>query len=199
MLNYHCHSQTKAVEGGHCLVRTASVSDAPAVAAVLKSVSAVWSVAQLEASIYAHEPWQLLRPSAQFCLIILMSCQSLLPAGLGTMQASMQQQHTLVLLATAGEVHVGCVIAWLIEDELQILDIAVQPTHRRQGHGKALMEAVMFAALGQGCILATLEVSRDNAAAVQLYVQLGFQTVHVRKSYYGDGSDALLMNKCMQS
>lgn len=104
-----------------------------------------------------------------------------------------------MLLATTGEAHVGCVIAWLIEDEMQILDIAVHPTHRRQGHGTALLEAVMSAALGRGCTLATLEVSRDNAAAIQLYEQLGFQKVHVRKSYYGDGSDALLMNKCMQS
>lgn len=58
MLKYHCHPQTQAVEGVHRLVRTASVSDAPALAALLKSVSAVWSVAQLEASICVYVSWQ---------------------------------------------------------------------------------------------------------------------------------------------
>jgi len=114
-----------------------------------------------------------------------------------TMQATLQQSHTLALLATTGPISVGCILAWLLDDELQILDIVVHPTHRRQGIGRALLKVLLTQAQERGCTLATLEVSEDNAAAVQLYQQLGFQQVHVRKSYYRDGSDALLMNKCV--
>ncbi len=114
-----------------------------------------------------------------------------------TMQATLQQSHTLALLATTGPISVGCILAWLLDDELQILDIVVHPTHRRQGIGRALLKVLLTQAQERGCTLATLEVSEDNAAAVQLYQQLGFQQVHVRKSYYRNGSDALLMNKCV--
>lgn len=113
-----------------------------------------------------------------------------------TMQATLQQSHTLALLATTGPNSAGCILAWLLDDELQILDIIVHPTHRRQGIGKALLRVLLTHAQERGCTLATLEVSKDNVAAVQLYHQLGFQQVHVRKSYYRDGSDALLMNRC---
>jgi len=94
----------------------------------------------------------------------------------------------LALLATTGPISVGCILAWLLDDELQILDIVVHPTHRRQGIGKALLKVLLTQAQERGCTLATLEVSEDNAAAVQLYQQLGFQQVHVRKSYYRNGS-----------
>ena len=114
-----------------------------------------------------------------------------------TVQATLQQSHTLALLATTGPVSVGCILAWLLDDELQILDIVVHPTHRHRGIGKALLKVMLTQAQERGCTLATLEVSKDNAAAVQLYQQLGFQPVHVRRSYYRDGSDALLMNKCL--
>ncbi|KAL0023597.1 hypothetical protein WJX77_005309 [Trebouxia sp. C0004] len=113
------------------------------------------------------------------------------------LEATLQQSHTLALLATTGPISVGCILAWLLDDELQILDVVVHPTHRRQGIGKALLKVLLNQAQERGCALATLEVSKDNAAAVQLYQQLGFQQVHLRKSYYRDGSDALLMNKCV--
>ncbi len=113
------------------------------------------------------------------------------------MQDALIQSHSVVMLATTGETLVGCAVAWLIEDELQLLDIAVHPKYRRQGYGIYLLKALVTAAKSRGCTTAILEVSEHNAAAVQLYVQLGFQQVHVRRAYYKDGADALLMNMCL--
>ena len=85
----------------------------------------------------------------------------------------------------------------MITGELQILDIAVHPGHRRQGYGQRLLQTLLLTAKQRGCSIATLEVSRDNMAAIQLYEQIGFITVHERKAYYNDGSDALLLNLAM--
>lgn len=82
----------------------------------------------------------------------------------------------------------------LISGELQILDIAVRPEHRRQGHGQRLLEALLQTAKQRGCSIAMLEVSKHNIAAIQLYERFGFKAVHERKAYYSDGSDALLLN-----
>lgn len=85
----------------------------------------------------------------------------------------------------------------LISGELQILDIAVHPEHRRQGHGQHLLQNLLQTAKQRECSIATLEVSRNNIAAIQLYERNGFNTVHKRISYYSDGSDALLLNLAM--
>jgi ribosomal-protein-alanine N-acetyltransferase len=38
-----------------------------------------------------------------------------------------------------------------------------------------------------------LEVRADNPRAQQLYIRFGFEQIHVRKRYYRDGVDALIM------
>ena len=40
-----------------------------------------------------------------------------------------------------------------------------------------------------------LEVSNNNEAAINLYDKFGFKTINVRKKYYKDGSDALIMER----
>lgn len=100
----------------------------------------------------------------------------------------------MALVASSSSLDVGCLIAWLISDELQILDIVICPEHRRQGHGQQLLQTLLQVGRSRGCSTATLEVSRNNIAAIQLYERVGFRRVHVRKAYYKDGSDALLLN-----
>jgi ribosomal-protein-alanine N-acetyltransferase len=38
-----------------------------------------------------------------------------------------------------------------------------------------------------------LEVRADNPRAQALYVRFGFEQIHVRRRYYRDGTDALIM------
>ncbi|KAL3153880.1 hypothetical protein ABBQ32_013450 [Trebouxia sp. C0010 RCD-2024] len=110
------------------------------------------------------------------------------------LEATLHQEYTVALIASSSSLDVGCLIAWLISDELQILDIVVCPEHRRQGYGQQLLQTLLQVARSRGCSTATLEVSRNNIAAIQLYEHVGFRRVHVRKAYYKDGSDALLLN-----
>ena len=55
-----------------------------------------------------------------------------------------------------------------------------------------LMEHAINEGLQAGATAVTLEVRRTNTAAQQLYHNMGFKQVGVRRKYYDDGEDALL-------
>lgn len=77
--------------------------------------------------------------------------------------------------------------------ELEILNIAVDPVHRRQGHGKSLLQMMLQVARKMGIERAVLEVRRHNIPALALYQGLGFAQAGVRRGYYADtGEDALI-------
>jgi ribosomal-protein-alanine N-acetyltransferase len=88
----------------------------------------------------------------------------------------------------------GCIIFWVVHDELHILNVAVAPSERRRGVARTLLNAALERGRARNCALATLEVRRGNVAALELYRVFGFRTVGVRPNYYVDeGEDALVM------
>lgn len=58
---------------------------------------------------------------------------------------------------------------------LNIHDIAVAPTHRGKGVGRALLQAVEEEARRRGCCKVTLEVRQDNEIAKTAYLRAGFK------------------------
>lgn len=82
---------------------------------------------------------------------------------------------------------------WCVAEEAQIMRVGVIPGYRNKGIGKGLLDTLVIDARNKGCDKMTLEVKRQNIAAVTLYEHCGFQVVGIRSSYYSDGSDALLM------
>jgi [ribosomal protein S18]-alanine N-acetyltransferase len=92
----------------------------------------------------------------------------------------------------------GAVVAfanyWLVADELHILNVAVHPQHRRQGHATRLLAHMVDIASGNKCRCVTLEVRRSNAVAQGLYRRFAFRAVGVRPNYYAeDQEDAIVM------
>jgi len=78
----------------------------------------------------------------------------------------------------------GFVLSRLAADEAEILTVAVARTHRRQGIGRDLMEAVMRELHGARASHLMLEVDETNLPAVALYRRLGFSQVGKRPGYY---------------
>ena len=90
----------------------------------------------------------------------------------------------------------GCVSAWPLPPyECQILNLAVLPEHRRKGAAKALLTAVEMICAQAGIEDVTLEVRVSNAGAIALYESCGYATEGVRKNYYENSEDALIMWK----
>lgn len=82
---------------------------------------------------------------------------------------------------------------WKIIDEADINNIAVKKEHRGKGFGKMLMNALIEDAKKQNIKAMTLEVRVTNKSAIALYKKLGFKEAGIRKNYYSDKEDALIM------
>lgn len=80
-------------------------------------------------------------------------------------------------------------------DEFEILNLAVDPEKRRNGLGKRVLQAALQVAHKMGMKKVTLEVRRNNFAAIALYQNCGFLESGVRAHYYPDtGEDALIFH-----
>lgn len=90
----------------------------------------------------------------------------------------------LFLVAEATSKVEGYVIALDVADEGEILNLAVAPTGRRHGLGRALVEAVLRLLTERDVRHVYLEVRESNAPARALYAAQGFREVGRRKQYY---------------
>ncbi len=88
----------------------------------------------------------------------------------------------------------GFIVYWVIHDELHVLDVATAPEARRRGLARALMEEALADGVRRGATRAMLEVRTSNAPAIALYRALGFIHDTIRRRYYQDGEDAVLMS-----
>lgn len=98
------------------------------------------------------------------------------------------------LCVTGGEV-TGFLCSWLVGGELSILNLVTAPAWRRRGVAAALLQDCLDRAAASGLELAWLEVRVGNAGAIALYRRFGFTEIGLRKKYYPDGEDALVMQR----
>lgn len=88
----------------------------------------------------------------------------------------------------------GYIIYWLVEDEMHILNLAVDPPYRRHGIARRLVLDAIKRAYAKGARRAFLEVRASNTAAQKLYSHLGFTGSFVRRDYYDlPTEDAVIM------
>jgi ribosomal-protein-alanine N-acetyltransferase len=105
-------------------------------------------------------------------------------------RGELESPHALYLVVDEGGGISGHIGVRHVLGELHVTTIAVRPEHRRRGHARALVSAVLAAYPVARCV--HLEVRPTNAAAITLYESLGFRATGRRPRYYGD-EDALLM------
>jgi ribosomal-protein-alanine N-acetyltransferase len=89
----------------------------------------------------------------------------------------------------------------VILDDAELLTIATDPSLRRQGLARAVMQDWQAEATRRGATRAFLEVAADNIAAQALYAACGYAQVGRRRGYYAhpDGGhvDAVVMQRAL--
>ncbi|QDU87059.1 putative acetyltransferase [Pirellulimonas nuda] len=152
------------------------------ITADLANDSHAWAVLSLTDA-YARDPMGNGRPLAGDV------CERLGPA-------LREHPTTVVLLAYDGDTPVGIATCFLgfstfaARPLLNVHDLSVLPSHRGQGVGRMLLDAVADKARGLGCCKVTLEVLEANPAR-RIYEAAGFQQVS-----YGQGAGgALFLSK----
>ncbi|MEJ3404405.1 ribosomal protein S18-alanine N-acetyltransferase [Rathayibacter sp. YIM 133350] len=117
------------------------------------------------------------------------------------MLSDLESPHTYYLVVVVVDVDVPAAVvgyAGLLAPEAagegDVQTIAVHPSARGEGLGRALMLALIDEARRRGAEHVFLEVRADNPVARALYESLGFSQIAVRPHYYQpDDVDAIVM------
>lgn len=106
----------------------------------------------------------------------------------------LQRTEGATLVAVDGPDVVGFIACAGQGDSWHILNLTVDPGHRRRGLGGLLVDSVITELHGRPYDRYTLEVRVSNDAAIRLYRSRGFVDSGVRPRYYSDNQeDALIM------
>lgn len=84
---------------------------------------------------------------------------------------------------------------WFNLDEAHIMNIAVRKDFRNNGLGTELLKFLVDVAKSKNKQCITLEVRDDNIPAIKLYKKLNFSILGIRKKYYNNSNDAIIMTK----
>lgn len=107
-----------------------------------------------------------------------------------------ENPYSRYLVAYRQERLVAYIGGWLINDQLHITNLAVDPQERGNGLAKKLLDELVRLSRKEGINKATLEVRVSNDAAINLYRKNGFAIVGRRPKYYiNNQEDALIMWK----
>lgn len=82
-----------------------------------------------------------------------------------------------------------------LEDESELLSIAIAPDYRQKGLGKRLMEFYIDFCEAKGVKKYYLEVDSQNISALRLYQSFSYKEVGKRKNFYKGKNDALIMER----
>ena len=88
---------------------------------------------------------------------------------------------------------IGYAGGWVVDGDVQILKVGVDPAWRRHGIARELLSRVASDARDLGARTCSLEVRAGNDGAQAFYRALGFESLGTRPRYYSDGEDALIM------
>ena len=100
-------------------------------------------------------------------------------------------------MAVAGGEVVGYAGLAAAGDQADVQTIAVSATMQRVGVGSAMLRELLAEARRRGSTAVFLEVRADNPPAQAMYERFGFERVGLRRDYYDDGTDAIMMMRKM--
>lgn len=114
----------------------------------------------------------------------------------GSIRNSLMDMQTTALVSVLGEQVSGCIFGVIVAGEAEILNLAVDPVHRRKGFGRQLVRQILAEWQKRSVQRIFLEVRESNSGAIKLYEELGFRLVGRRKKYYSaPEEDALVLER----
>ena len=79
--------------------------------------------------------------------------------------------------------------------DIEIESIIVKSSYQRQGIGTLLLKYVFNFSKENKINNVFLEVRKSNLAAISLYKKMGFKIISIRKKYYENTEDALILKR----
>ncbi len=85
--------------------------------------------------------------------------------------------------------YIGC---YHILGECEILNFVIDGAFQRKGYGQMLFNELLKQVDAKRVIL---DVRVNNEQGMKFYLKNGFRKISIRKNYYSDGTDAIVMEK----
>ena len=105
----------------------------------------------------------------------------------------LENSNSKYIVAMNNDEIVGFAGIWIAIDVAHVTNIVVKKDMRKSGIGSILLKELIKLSKDLNMNEITLEVNESNNAAISLYKKFSFEQVGLRKNYYKDGSNALIM------
>lgn len=107
----------------------------------------------------------------------------------GNFVDSLAAEHICRMLCDESGAVLGYFIAMPGADEMHLLNITVAPAAQGQGHGRAMLRALVKLCEDFAASELWLEVRQSNQRALRIYERFGFVARGIRKRYYPAAGD----------
>ncbi|MFC2172012.1 ribosomal protein S18-alanine N-acetyltransferase [Acidobacteriota bacterium] len=114
------------------------------------------------------------------------------------LESELKKNSSIAARARGGAL-VGYLFFLLAWGKFQLINIAVDPAHRRKGIATLMLNDLVRRATARGIGLIVLEVRPSNTEAIRLYEKFAFRVTGTRSGYYSDGEDCLLMERHLEN
>ena len=99
-----------------------------------------------------------------------------------------------IVAKTLDNIIVGFSGIKIILDTAELMNIVTKKLYRKNGIGKLMLEYLINYCKKIGIKTLNLEVNAQNTIAINLYKKYNFKEVGLRKKYYNNTYDAILMS-----
>ena len=110
-----------------------------------------------------------------------------------TLKEELQNENSTYIVAKINQEIVGFAGIWKSVDDVHITDIVVKKNYRQKGIGSTLLQELISLTKKMNYKELTLEVNAKNDPAKKLYLKYGFKELGIRKNYYHNTEDAIIM------
>lgn len=90
---------------------------------------------------------------------------------------------------------IGYIGGYFYDGVGEIINFLIDDIYQHQGYGTLLFNSLVEKAKINNIKQITLEVKRSNIKGINFYKKNNFKEISVRKHYYKDGEDAIVMMK----
>ena len=112
---------------------------------------------------------------------------------ISTLKSDFEENSSAYIAAKIDNNIVGLAGVKIILEQADIMNIVVKKDFRRLNIGSMLLENLILISKNAGCKKIMLEVNEKNFPAIHLYKKYGFKQISIRKKYYNNQENAIIM------
>lgn len=110
-------------------------------------------------------------------------------------ESELKNPNSKYIVAKSDDVIVGFAGIWISVDDIHITNIVTKKAMRHLGIGSMLLEKLLEISKKENLSSLTLEVNEKNTNAIKLYEKYNFKKIGLRKNYYSQNENAIIMTK----